>query len=255
MITICLTYFKSLTLANFAAALHSVRTQDLTYVKEVVIIDNDTEDSAHELRTIADALAFPVSVHIFSYKHGDPTQTHAWSTNTALAKVVTPWVFFTRADYILDPSLLARAAAVVHQHEFEGLAAWRGFVTSNGCHLGIDVAECEALRWRERGPAAVLSGTVFDYTSIDSGVWLGRRGDFWAVNGLDGRLTAWGHAQTDFQHRLFLTGVEFARIPEVLFWHPAHGGEKDINLAHQQLRDCGFDIKDLWKRYEGVSPY
>ena len=45
MITICLTYFKSLTLANLDAALHSVRQQDLTNVTEIVIVDNDTQDS------------------------------------------------------------------------------------------------------------------------------------------------------------------------------------------------------------------
>lgn len=82
-----------------------------------------------------------------------------------------------------------------------------------------------------------------------------RKSAWKAVGGMNESLTAWGHAQTDFQYRLWKSGVEFVRIPEVLFWHPAHGGEKDIDLAHRQLAASGGDLKMMWTRYEGTSPY
>lgn len=108
--------------------------------------------------------------------------------------------------------------------------------------------------WRTHGPRWT-DGVVFDYTVIDAGVYMMRLDSFNAVGGLDESLTAWGHAQTDFQYRLHRFGVEFVRIPETLFWHPAHGGEKDIELAHCQLAAAGGDLKKMWERYEGANPY
>jgi GT2 family glycosyltransferase len=101
----------------------------------------------------------------------------------------------------------------------------------------------------------VLGGDIYDHTEVDSGVWAASKETFNLVGGLDESLTAWGHAQTEFQYRLHLAGVEFVRVPEVLFWHPRHGGERDLALAHAQLRDRGFEPRDLWKRYHGASPY
>ena len=245
MITICFTYFKSLTLANLAAALYSVRRQDLSRVKEIVIVDNDTADFAHEIRITADTFAFPVPVRVLSFKHGDPSKTHAWSTNRAVREATTPWVLFTRADYLLDFGLVKKFA--------QRTPNWNGFITSNGCHLGIGVNECELTDWRQTGPK--FTGVEFDYTVVDAGVWMARRDAIVAIGGLDERLTAWGHAQTDFQHRLHMSGVEFVRIPEVLFWHPAHGGEKNIDVAHAQLAGVGGDLKAMWARYEGPRIY
>jgi GT2 family glycosyltransferase len=100
-----------------------------------------------------------------------------------------------------------------------------------------------------------LPGTDFDYTVIDSGVWFSRRSAFDRVNGLDEALSSWGHAQTDFQHRLFKTGTEFVRIPEVLYFHPMHAASRDIIKAHDQLQARGVDLKVIWSRYHGVNPY
>jgi GT2 family glycosyltransferase len=93
------------------------------------------------------------------------------------------------------------------------------------------------------------------YTVIDSGVWMARRAAFWHVGGLDEALAAWGHAQTHFQWKLHTSGVEFVRIPEILFYHPLHAAERDIALAHEQLRGIGIDIHKMWERYEGAKPY
>jgi hypothetical protein len=248
MITICLTHFRSLTLANLAAALYSLRRQNLSGVKEVVIIDNDTLDTRHEIQVMVDALVFPVPVRVLSFKHGDASKTHAWSTNRAVQEVTTPQVFFTRADYILREDVLAR---------FTSEARPNDFVTASGYHLGCDVQTCENTGWRTVGAKVLWSmpGVEYDYGIIDTGVWLTSREVFDSVGGLDERLTAWGHAQTHFQHKLFKAGVNFVRIPEVMFYHPAHGGEKDINLAHSQLRELGGDLKGMWARYHGASPY
>lgn len=245
MITICFTYFKSLTLANLAAALYTVRRQDMSKVAEIVIIDNDTIDSVESIQQVIDVMDFKVPVRLHSYKHGDASRTHSWSSNAAVRLAQSEWILFTRADYLLDFHLLRK---------MEPLIEGNRFVTSNGCHLQQTIGECEQTHWRVLGPC-IFEGSVFDYTKVDAGVYLMRREAFVDVNGLNEDLTAWGHAQTHFQHKLHVAGVEFVRIPETLFWHPAHGGAKNIDVAHAQLATTGVDLKECWKRYEGVSPY
>jgi hypothetical protein len=254
MITICFTYFKSLALANFEAALYALRRQDFSAVQEIVIVDNDTEDAAQTLmKTIGGDLKFPVPVTLKSFKHGDPTKTHPWSANVAVREATTSWVLFTRADYILDFTLVSRFAEVIEEHP----PGWKGFVTSNVCHLFHDVAACETYGWRSRGPGVLLDAphATEAYTCIDAGVWMTQRATFDEVGGLDERLSAWGHAQTHFQYKLHKAGVECVRIPEVLFYHPLHSATRDLDEGHQQLRDLGVDLKEMWARYEGTQPY
>lgn len=238
MITICLTYFKSLTLANLAAALYSVRRQDLMRVREIVIVDNDTPDDEKYIEAVINAANLPGLVRFVSFKHGDPTRAQAWSTNATVRLALTPWVFYTRADYLLDFSILSKFIDVVDSKPKD----WEGFIVSNGCHLGQDIYEVEKSPWREHG-TRVLQGIVYDYTEIDSGVWMARRNTYDRIGGFDERLSAWGHAQTEFQYRMHLGGVEFVRLPETLFYHPGHGGDKDMGLANQQLAVVGTDLK------------
>lgn len=255
-ITICMTYFRSLTLANLAAALYSVLRQDLSQVEEIVIIDNNTADSDRDIRAVINELfnriplvTFLVPVNVLYFKHGDPAKTHAWSTNVAVRTARTPWVLFTRADYLLDFNLLARFT--------EGLPLdkdWNGFITSRGCHLANPIEECEATSWRADGPR-IFRGIEYDYTKVDAGVWMARKDAFDRVGGMDERLSAWGHAQTEFQHRMWKSGVEFVRLDEVLFYHPHHGGERDMAAANRQLEALGLNIHDMWTRYEGANPY
>lgn len=249
MITICLTYFKSLTLANLDAALHSVRQQDLSQVRELIVFDNDTTDDRNDVLDVVDSFGFPVPVRFISLKHGDPTRTHSWSSNAAVREVRTPWVLFTRADYLLDFNTVREFWDVVQAQPSE----WNGFITANGCHLADDVATCDETRWRDAGPA--FTGATFDYTLIDAGVWMARKAAFDLVGGLDESLTAWGHAQTHFQHKLYASGVQFHRVPKTLFYHPFHGAERNIDVAHEQLKNLGVDIRQMWTRYEGASPY
>lgn len=248
-VTVCFTYFRSLSLKNLEASLFSVRQQDMSNVECVIVVDNDTEDSTESIQAVINALEFPVMVRLLSFKHGDPLRTHAWSTNMAVRVATTPWILFSRADYLLSFNLLQKFTSAV--------VVDKGFITSNGCHLSVDVLTCEQSSWRVAGLGALrnLPGVEFDYTCIDAGVWMIRRSCFDDVDGLDETLTAWGHAQTHFQWKLHKAGVGFVRIPETLFYHPHHAAPRDIELAHQQLRDRGIDLYELWARYDGNQPY
>jgi glycosyltransferase involved in cell wall biosynthesis len=253
MVTICFTYFRSLTLANLDAALYSVRQQDLSRVVELVVVDNNADDDARDIQAVIDARRFPLPVRLISRKHGDPAKTHAWSTNLAVREATSPWVLFCRADYLLDFGLVRKGLRVIDAHAED----WDGFVTGCVRHLHVPIARCELTEWREAGTDVLRSqpGRTEDYMAIDSGVWMARRSAFDRVGGLDERLSAWGHAQTDFQHRLHQTGTEFVQMPEVLYYHPRHAAPRDITLAHAQLHSVGGNLSEMWARYHGVSPY
>lgn len=251
--SICFTYFRSLALANLGAALYSIRRQDLSRVESLVVVDNNTDDSDQSIRQVINDLDFPMPVRLSSWKHGNAKKTHSWSTNKAVRESSTPWVLFTRADYVLDFDLVAKFVGVVDGYDH----GWNGFVTAHVYHLNVDIAGCEATAWRRQGPGvfARLPGVENRYTTIDAGVWMARRRAFDQVGGLDESLSAWGHAQTHFQHKLYEQGVEFVVLPEPLFYHPLHAGERDIEAAHRQLAERGVRIQDLWARYEGAQPY
>lgn len=251
--TICFTHFRSCSLANLRAALYSVRQQDFSGVKELIVLDNDTTDSVEDMQGVLDELQFPIPVHLRGWKHGYKNRTHAWSTNNVVELATTPWVIFTRADYLLTFDAVQKFMSVVRSKP----DGWDGFVTGHVYHLGVDIHRCELVPWHSLGTGILRNfpGVENDYTCIDAGVWMLPRASFFAVGGLDESLTAWGHAQTHFQHKLFLRGTEFVRIPEVLYFHPGHGGDKDIELAHQQLAALGVSLKDMWARYHGPSPY
>lgn len=250
MISICFVHFKPLTVANLEASLYSVRQQDLSRVREIVFIDNDSGTSVETIHRTFDTLDFPCALHTRFFRHGDSSKTHPWSSNQAMKLVSQPWILFTRADYLLEPSLLGKFSNIVTSRP-EG---WSGFVTASGCHLPLPVETYEQLGWRVQG-LSWMQGAVYDYTHIDAGVWMARKAACDHVGGLDERLSAWGHAQTHFQWKLYKDGVEFVRVPEVLFYHPAHGGEKNLGVAHRQLADIGLDIRELWARYDGPRIY
>jgi len=252
--TVALTYFKSLTLDHLRASLHSLRQQAfLHHVAELVVVDNDTPDTQPEIMACINEAGLGLPVRLLSYKHGDETKTHSWSANTAVRATKTNWVLFTRADYLLDSSMVVQCL----QQAASRHAGWDGFVTGDcyWLHDGIDAVE--ATQWRTAGAAALrtMAGAVAAHSIIDTGVWLTTRAAFEKVGGLDETLTAWGHAQTHFQWKLHKAGTEMVRIPEVLYYHPMHGAPRDLALANAQLAQHGIDIKDLWKRYDGEHPY
>jgi glycosyltransferase involved in cell wall biosynthesis len=255
MITICFTYFRSLTLANLEAALFSVRKQDLRNVDRIIVLDNNTDDSTAAIQEVIERLAFPVTVQLLSCKHGDMSRTHAWSTNAVVAEAKSPWVFFTRADYILDSDAVRKFMDVV---DLRG-ADWNGFVVGGYYDVSMNVHQCEATNWRTAGPNVLQSyGRDYDHVIVDSGVWMTKKEIFERAGGLCETQSAWGHAQTVFQYRVYQLGVEFVRIPHVVFYHTAHGYEvpRDHAVASQQLANLGLNLKELWARYDGPdNPY
>jgi len=250
-ITICLTYFRSLSLANLGAALHSIRQQDMTHVESLVIIDNNTADALTDILSLVESFEFSVPVNLNSFKHGDAAKTHSWSTNVAVQKAFTPWILFTRADYLLDFDAVAQfAAAATSDNQF---------IVSRYFDVGVDIARCEQTDWRRQGPSVLQHfGREYDHVLIDAGVWMTRKDIFNKVGGMDETLVAWGHAQTVFQHKVYRAGVEFVKLPSVLFYHPAHGYEtpRDHAVARQQLQTLGLDLVEMWSRYTGAeNPY
>ena len=144
MITICLTHFKCLTLKHLSAALHSVRQQDFTHVEKIIIADNDTNVDAEALLATVNALSFPVPVSILRLEHGDPKKTHAYSTNQVVERAQTPWIFFTRADYILHFDALKKIG---------GATKWGQFGTSYFKHLHVGIDDVERTAWRTTKPS------------------------------------------------------------------------------------------------------
>lgn len=253
MITICMTYFVSLTLVNLSAALYSLRQQKFDRVKEIIVIDNNTRSGWEEIHQIIEEFKFPVPVRLLSFDHENPERTHSWSTNMAVRHAVTPWIFFSRADYVLDFDIVDKFMQVVDAKP-EG---WKGFVSSHVYHLHVDIGACNQLSWRLDGPKIFrrLPGVENDYMYIDAGVWLCRRDSFHSVSGLEESLSAWGHAQTHFQHKLYEAGVEFVTLQDTLFYHPQHAAPRDLAVANEQLAAQGIDLRKMWQRYHGGSPY
>jgi len=250
-VTICLVYFRSLGLQNLEAALYSVKRQDMTRVNSIVVVDNNTDDSIASIQAVIDKTDFRVPVCFSSFKHHDPTKTHAWSTNAAVERSDTSWVFFTRADYLLAfDAVETCVAAIRHENQF---------IVGGYYDVGLDVYRCEQTTWRTDGPVALRPhGREFDHVMIDSGVWLTTREVFNRVGGMDETMTVWGHAQTVFQHKIYQAGVEFTRVPSVVFYHTAHGYEtpRDHSAATVQLQSMGLNIRELWARYDGPdNPY
>ena len=241
-----------MSLASLQASLYSVWKQDLSNVTAMVIVDNNTDDSEIEIEKMVKSFNFPMPVIVKSFKHGDSTKTHSWSTNRAVSQVSTEWVLFTRADYLLDFDLVRSFSQVVINYP----VGWNGFVTGNVYHLSVDLGRCDQTTWRNDGPKVLreLPGSEADYTCIDAGVWLARKSSFDRVGGLEENLTMWGHAQTHFQHKLFQEGVEFHRIPRPMYFHPKHSAERDLGAAHKQLADLGVNLNDMWARSH-VHPY
>src|SRR5678815_5550145 len=148
-ISICFVYFRNLTLENLEASLYSLWRQNFQYVREIVVLDNNTEDMSRDILGLVEDWNFRAPVRFFSHKHGDPTKTHAWSTNQAVKHASYPWILFTRADYLLSFDAMAK---MVREVEKRG-ERWNGFVTGKGCHVDLDIRKCNASSWRWAGPA------------------------------------------------------------------------------------------------------
>lgn len=253
MIDIAFVFFRTLDLRHLDAALYSLSRQDFTEVGSVFILDNNTTFTPDQIEAVVQRYPVPVPVEVGYGKHGDPNKTQSWSVNAVMRRCQSPWVFFTRADYILDASTLARFAAVRDQHPPD----WRGFVTSYAYHMAFDergdqriegFRDIEQHDWRTRGAQVLLTdvnGWRVDSSHLDAGVWLTRRALWAEVGGLDERLHAWGYQQTVFQRALREHGVDIVQIPEFLFFHQHHAAPRSYDVAKAQLAETGLTVEAL----------
>lgn len=253
MITIAFTHFRGLSLANLRAALFTVRQQDFDQVASILFLDNNTVDEEKVLQDILDEFNFPVPVHLISIKHGDPTKTHAWSTNFIHRATTTPWIFFTRSDYLIAPNTLALFREQIRHDNMFIIGGYYG--------LDITIDQCNQYDWRTYGVEMLKPfGREYAHGLVDvGGVWLTTKSAFDSVGGLDERMWAWGHQQTLFQYRLRLAGTEFVKVPQVVFYHAEHGYEapRDHSVAAAQLKEvAGIDVAEMWQWYTGPdNPY
>lgn len=250
-IGVAFVHFRTTTLDHLDAAWFTLAQQtSWDGVREVVVLDNNTADAPDAIERVLSRYAVPVPVSLVSVKHGDPTRTHSWSVNECCRRIATPWVFFTRTDFLLDPTCLARFRAL-RDERLARNPQWPGLVTS-WCHqMGYDAAlsNTDALAphshpdapWRTDpdGPR-VLIGHVpacyFHDADKDAGVWLTRRALWAASGGLNERMSSWGFQQQVWQRRLLRLGTEICQIPEYLFHHQHHAAPRDFAQAAHEMR-------------------
>jgi hypothetical protein len=249
-VSIVLIYFQSLTLAHLDASLHALARNDLSGLTEIVILDNNTPDPVAQIEAVMARQSWPVPIRLVSLKHGDSTKTHAWSTNTAVRALSTPWVLLSRADYLLSPDAVRLFLEQRHTPQFVVGRYW---------DVPVFLEQVENTNWRAEGPSVLQRwGKEYDHTLIDAGLWMTTRDLFESVGGVDESLTAWGHPQTHFQYKLHQVGVPSYRIPSIVFYHIFHGSVTPRNhgLAKQQVETLGVTIPEMWARYTGAdNPY
>lgn len=249
--TLALVHFRAVDLRYLEMALYSVIWQRglATHVHEIMILDNDTEESSEALATIVGwaLLVSPVPIRVVRLKHGEEAKRcQSWSVNECFRQMRPQsgddWLLFTRSDYLLDQTLLEKFA---HQQK---PGAWPRFITSYAYHMAFDergdqrvegMRDIEPTCWRWQGTQVLLeqvNGWKVDSSDKDAGVWLTRKRHWEEVGGLNEKLVSWGLQQTVFQQALAAKGVEMVQIPEYLFFHQHHGGTfRDYDRAIAEL--------------------
>ncbi len=244
--SICFVFFRGLTLQHLDAAWYSVSRQDLTNVGEVVFLDNNTEYDEADILGVLGRYSVP-TVYL-SEKHGDPTKTQSWSVNRVCKAASFPWIFFTRADYILGFDALWRMRAEVLTR---GTWDQRRFVSGWCWQMAYDreakntpeVVDIEQYGWRERGMEALLEhpyGFKFHETDQDAGVWFTKKEYLDEAGWMNEKLTSWGYQQSTFQRALrHKAKVECTAIPAYLFAHQHHYAERDFTKARREYDQFG----------------
>lgn len=250
-VTVAFVHFRTTTLDHLDAAWFSLSRQtSWADVREVIVLDNNTADDPAEIAAVLARYPVPVPVNLVVEKHGDATRTHSWSVNACLRRVSTRYVFFTRGDFLLDPTCLSR----FREEQANKLATnsqWEGMITS-WCHqMGYDTAlsNTDALAphsyrdapWRqhEDGPRTLVGHVPachFHDADKDAGVWLTSRALWEVSGGLNERMSSWGFQQQVWQRRLLRHGAEIIQIPEYLFHHQHHAAPRDFATAARELR-------------------
>lgn len=265
MIDIALVHFRALDLRYLDAAWYSVTHQDLSNVRTIYVLDNDSHDSREDIKAVLDRypVMLPTQVVLLSVKHGDEAlRCQSWSVNQVMGNVPpttnpADWVLFTRSDYILHRDTARDFTDAVEGGTENG---WRGFVTSHAFHHALDeradqrivgFRDIEQHGWRTDPQSTnvllkAVNGWYVDSSDKDAGVWLTRRSLWREVGGLNEQLTAWGYQQTVFQKALRDAGVQIVQLPRVYFHHQHHGGDfRSYDVARQQLEAHWGSVEDL----------
>lgn len=242
MIDIGFIFFRTLGLEHLDAAWYTLSRQDFTDVSRVYFLDNNTAFDWRDIELVLQRYKLPVPYTAAYHKHGDNTKTQSWSVNEMGRTGIEPWLFLTRADFLLDDDCLSKFRAERDRRGDD----WRGFVTSYCHQCGYDdqLSNTDALApyslpdaaWRTdpRG-AKSLFGTVpavhFTNTHLDAGVWLIKRELMAEAGGLNEKMISWGYQQQAFQRALVRIGTEIVQVPEFLFHHQHHWAPRDFAQA------------------------
>lgn len=273
MIDVCLVYFRATDLRYLDAAFYSIATQsDLSKVRTVYVLDNDTEETNDEILAVLERypLPEPVRLVVLHAKHGEEAwRCHSWSVNQVMGHVPVAtepcdWALFTRSDYILHRDtvrdFIETADAITKGEYLWTQPTDRLFVTSHAYHHALDeradqrvvgFRDIEQHGWRTAPESTnvllkQVNGWYVDSSDKDAGVWLTRRSLWREVGGLNEQLTAWGYQQTVFQKALRDAGVRIVQLPRVYFHHQHHGGTfRDYDTARKQLEEFWGSVEAL----------
>jgi len=250
-ITLGFVYFRTTSLAHLDAAWFTVsRLAGLDAVAGAYILDNNTDDAPAEIQQVIDRYPVPFPVTVDYAKHGVSRRTHSWSVNRVLSEVTTPWVFFTRSDFLLDPTCL-HTFRQTRDSRLERNPQWRGLVTSYCHQMGYDAAlsNTDALAphslpdapWRLqpdglRGLVGSVPACRFHDADKDAGVWLTSTEVWRTSGGLNEKLVSWGYQQSLWQDALKRHGVEMVQIPDYLFHHQHHAAPRDPRQAALEVQ-------------------
>jgi len=254
-VSICFVYFKTLELRHLDAAWFSVSKQDFSYVNTVYFLDNSTDDDLFAIQEVLSRYPLPVPLVFCSDKHGRSDRTQSWSVNRVCQMAVGPWIFFTRADYILDFDAVtrmagrARAMEAAGQKPFVSGWCWQMAYDREAANLNAFV-DIEQYGWREKGMAALLPGPDgtgghpyafrFHETDRDAGVWMTQKTYMAQAGWMNEKMVSWGFQQSVWQRVLQRSaGVTCHAIEDYLFAHQHHWAPRDFTTAHDEYGRFG----------------
>jgi glycosyltransferase involved in cell wall biosynthesis len=250
--TICFVFFKGLNLTHLDAALYSLSKQDMSRVNDIHFLNNDTEFTPEQVEEVAHRYFNSEQIgfsHI--YHHGDPNKTHSWSVNTVVKIAQGPFIFFTRADYILAFDCLERLRAQADSmldialKPFVSGWCWQMAYDREARNIEANV-DLEQYNWRELGMPGLLNHPYafrFHETDQDAGVWLTSKEYIQQVGGMNEKMSSWGYQQSTFQRvlRNHLNVTCFA-IPDYLFAHQHHYVPRDFEKAQREYNEFGGGV-------------
>ena len=247
-VSLCFVFFKTLDLRHLDAAWYSVAQQDFSTVNKVYFLDNDTPEDLFAIQEVLSRYPIPVPLVFCSSKHGQADRTQSWSVNHVCQLAEGPWLFFTRADYILDFRALQRMTFKAKTDESAGL---KPFVSGHCWQMAYDreaanlhaYVDIEQYGWRERGMEALLEhpyGFRFHETDQDAGVWCTQKAYMADAGWLNEQLVSWGYQQSVWQRDLRnKAGVTCSAIPDYLFAHQHHWAPRDFVKARSEYAQFG----------------